>query len=45
MYGFNQQNLTNKQYYEKFNTNVDVGEYTGITRQHRVQMEDTSIFF
>ena len=41
LYGFNKHNLTNEQYYEQFNTKVDVGEAIGITRQHCVLMEDT----
>ena len=40
IYGHQQQNLTNKQYCEKFNTKVDVGEDTGIKIQHRVLIED-----
>ena len=40
LYGFNQHNLTNEQFYDRFNTKVDVGEVIGITRQHRVIMED-----
>ena len=42
MYGFNQYNLTNEQYYEKFNTKVDVVESMGITRQQRVLIEYTA---
>ena len=34
--------MTNEQYYELFNTKVDVGEAIGITIQHSVIMEDTS---
>ena len=42
LYGFNQQNLTNEQYYEQLNTKTDVGEANRITRQHHVLMEDTA---
>ena len=42
MYGFQQHNLTNQQYYDRFNTKVNVGEYIGITRQHRFLIEDTT---
>ena len=41
-YGFNQQNLTNEQYYDQFNTRVDVGEDICITIQHCSIMEDTA---
>ena len=40
IYGSNQHNLTNEQYYEKFNTKVDVGESIGVIRPHHVLMED-----
>ena len=40
LYGFNQHNLINEQYYEKFNTKFDVGEAIYITRKHHVPMED-----
>ena len=39
LYGFNKHNLTNGQYYEKFNTKIDVGEAINITRKHHVLME------
>ena len=42
LYGFNQHNLKNEQYYERFNANIDVGEAIGITRQHRFLMEYTA---
>ena len=42
LYGFNQHNLTKKQYYDKCNTDVDVGEAIGITIQHHFLMEDTT---
>ena len=42
LYGFNQHNLTNEQYYEVFNTKVDVGEDIGIISQQRVLMEYTA---
>ena len=41
LYGFHQQNLTNEQYYEIFNSKVGVGEAIVITGQHHVLMEDT----
>ena len=42
LYGFNQRNSTNEQYYERFNTKVNVGEYISITRQNHVLMKYTS---
>ena len=42
MYGFHQNVLTNNQWYEKFNTKVDVGDAIGVTRDHEVLMEWTS---
>ena len=42
MYVFNQQNLTNEQYYELLNTKVYVGEAIGITIQHHVLVEYTA---
>ena len=42
MYGFHQNVLTNDQWYEKFNTKVDVGYAIGVTRDHEVLMEWTS---
>ena len=42
LYGFHQQNLTNEQYYEIFNTKIYVGEAISITRQHHLLMEDTA---
>ena len=38
-YSFRQETLTNPQWYEKFNTRVDVGEAIGVTRQHKVLLE------
>ena len=38
-YTFRQENLTNPQWYERFNTKVDVGEAIGVTRQHKVLLE------
>ena len=40
LYGFHKHNLKNEQYYEQFYTKVDVVEDIGITRQHRVLMEE-----
>ena len=40
LYGYQQHILTNEQYYERFNTKVDVGEAIGITSPHFVLMED-----
>ena len=38
LHGLEQQNLTNKYYYESFNTNINGVQYIGITRQHHVIM-------
>jgi hypothetical protein len=35
-YSFKQDNLYNPQWYERFNTNVDVSGAIGVTRQHKV---------
>ena len=42
LHGFQQHNLNNKQYYDRFNTKFDVLEAISITRQHRFLKEDTS---
>ena len=42
LHGFQQHNLTNKQYYERFNTKVYGVESISITRQHRFLTEDTA---
>ena len=39
LYGFHQNTMTNDQWYEKFNTKVDVGTSIGFTRQHSVLLE------
>ena len=39
LYGFHQNTMTNNQWYERFNTNVDVGTSIGVTRQHSVLLE------
>jgi len=39
LYSFRQELMTNAQWYEKFNTRVDVGEAIGVTRQHKVLLE------
>ena len=36
VYSFHQQNLTNNQWYERFNTKVYVGSSFGFKRQHKV---------
>jgi hypothetical protein len=33
LYSFNQHGLTNEQWYEGFNTKIDVGSASGVTRQ------------
>ena len=38
-YMFKQEQLSNPQWYERFNTKVDVGEAIGVTRQHKVLLE------
>jgi hypothetical protein len=38
-YSFRQESLSNPQWYERFNTKVDVGEALGVTRQHRVLLD------
>ena len=38
-YTYRQDTLTNPQWYERFNTKVDVGEAIGVTRQHKVLLE------
>jgi hypothetical protein len=38
-YSFKQETLSNPQWYERFNTNVDVSEAVGITRQHKVFLD------
>ena len=39
LYSFRQEAMTNAQWYEKFNTAVDVGEAIGVTRQHKALLE------
>jgi hypothetical protein len=39
LYNFRQDDLNNAQYYEKYNTKIDVGEAIGVTRQHKVLLE------
>jgi hypothetical protein len=39
LYGFAQNALSNEQWYERFNTKIDVGSAIGITRQHQVLLE------
>ena len=38
-YSFRQERLTNAQWYERFNTKVDVGQAIGVTRVHKVLLE------
>jgi hypothetical protein len=38
-YSFRQETMSNPQWYEKFNTKVDVGSAIGITQQHKVLLE------
>jgi hypothetical protein len=38
-YLFRQETLSNSQWYERFNTKVDVGDAIGVTRQHKVLLE------
>jgi hypothetical protein len=39
LYTFTQNTLTNDQWYERFNTRIDVGSAIGVTRQHTVLLE------
>ena len=39
LYGFRQESMTNAQWYEKYNTKVDVANAVGVTRQHKVLNE------
>jgi len=39
MYAFAQNNLTNEQWYERFNTKIDVSNAIGVTRQHKILLE------
>jgi hypothetical protein len=38
-YSFKQDNISNPQWYERFNTKVDVSGAIGVTRQHKVLLE------
>jgi hypothetical protein len=38
-YSFRQETMSNPQWYEKFNTKVDVGLAIGVTQQHKVLLE------
>jgi hypothetical protein len=38
-YSFKQETLSNPQWYERFNTKVDVSEATGVTQHHKVLLE------
>jgi hypothetical protein len=39
LYLFKQESLSNPQWYERFNTKVDVGDAIGATHQHKVILE------
>jgi hypothetical protein len=39
LYSFNQNTLSNEQWYERFNTRIDVGTAIGVTRQHKVLLD------
>jgi hypothetical protein len=39
LYSFNQNTLSNEQWYESFNTRIDVGTAIGVARQHQVLLE------
>jgi hypothetical protein len=39
LYSFKQESLSNPQWYEQFNTKMDVGEAIGVTRQHKVLLD------
>jgi hypothetical protein len=39
LYSFNQNTLTNEQWYERFNTKIDVGSVIGVTRQHQILLD------
>jgi hypothetical protein len=39
LYMFKQESLTNPQWYDRFNTKIDVSESIGVTRQHKVLCE------
>ena len=36
---FHQYNITNNQWYERFNTKVDIGSSIGVTTQHKFLLE------
>ena len=38
-YSFHQKHLTNNQWYERFNTKVDIGSTIGVTRQYNVLLK------
>ena len=42
LYGFHQNTMTNDQWYERFNTKVDVGTSIGVTRQNSIILEWTT---
>jgi hypothetical protein len=39
LYSFNQNTLSNEQWYERFNTRIDVETAIGVTRQHKVLLD------
>jgi hypothetical protein len=42
LYSFNQNTLSNEQWYERFNTRIDVGTAIGVMRQHQVLLEQVA---
>jgi hypothetical protein len=39
LYDFSQNQLSNEQWYERFNTKINVGSAIGVTRQHQILLE------
>ena len=42
-YSFRQETMSNPQWYERFNTKVDVGDAIGVTRQHKSLLEHVAL--
>jgi hypothetical protein len=42
LYTFTQNSLANKQWYERFNTKIDIGTAIGVTRQHQILLENVA---
>ena len=38
-YAFRQDTLSNPQWYDRFNMNVDIGEAIGLTRKHKILLD------